>query len=73
MDVTLAVEDGNAKLVNIVEVAGFGIEESVDVDDGLVKLIAWQLLDNNTYLQFGNQIELFSHNSDLVCSICLGI
>ena len=27
MDVTLAVEDGNAKLVNIVEVAGFGIEE----------------------------------------------
>ena len=30
MDVTLAVEDGNAKLVDIVEVAGFSIEESVD-------------------------------------------
>ena len=45
MDVTLAVEDGNAKLVNIVEVAGFGIEESVE--DGLVKLIAWRLLDNS--------------------------
>ena len=36
MDVTLAVEDGNVKLVDIVEVAGFSIEESVD--DGLAKL-----------------------------------
>ena len=45
MDVTLAVEDGNAKLVNIVEVAGFGIEESVG--DGLVKLTAWRQLDNS--------------------------
>ena len=45
MDVTLAVEDGNVKLVDIVEVAGFGIEESIDF--GLVKVIAWRLLDNS--------------------------
>ena len=41
IDVTLTNED--VKLVSV-EV---GIEESVDVDDGLVKLIAWQLLDNS--------------------------
>ena len=45
MDVTLAVKDDNAQLVDIVEVAGFGIKESIDF--GLVKLIAWRQLDNS--------------------------
>ena len=42
MDVTLAVEDDNAQLVDIVEVAGFGIEESIDF--GLVKRTAFHSL-----------------------------
>ena len=71
MDVTLAVEDGNAKLVNIVEVAGFGVEESVDVDDGLVKLIAWQLLDNS-FSQFviwpKLKVSLFTQFTALLAS-----
>ena len=61
MDVTLAVEDDNVKLVDIVEVAGFGIEESIDF--GLVKLIAWRQLDNSfsQFVTVGVSIEFLAN------------